>query len=140
MARPLSLDIRKRIVAAVESGSSRRAAADRFAVSESAAIKLLQRWKRTGSVEPDAIGGYKPFGLASHERLVRALVAAQSDQTLDELQARLAEAGVVVGRTSVHRYLGALGLTLKKRHSMPPSRPAPTSPPRGARGARSSRR
>ena len=41
MPAPLSLDIRKRIVAAVEGGTSCRAAAARFAVSESAAIKLL---------------------------------------------------------------------------------------------------
>jgi hypothetical protein len=44
--------IRKRIVAAVAGGASRRAAAARFAVSESAAIKLVQRWERTGSLDP----------------------------------------------------------------------------------------
>jgi transposase len=56
MARPLSLDLRKRIVRAVEGGLSRRAAAARFAVSESCAIKLVQRWKRTGSVAPATLG------------------------------------------------------------------------------------
>ena len=51
------------------------------------------------------MGGHKPFALAAHEKLVRELVAAQSDQTLEELRDRLAAAGVVVGRTSIHRYL-----------------------------------
>lgn len=140
MARPLSRDLRERIVAAVEGGLSCRAAAARFAVSESCAIKLLRRWKRTGSVEPGAMGGHKPFALAGHEGLVRELVAARSDQTLEELRGRLAGVGIAVGRTSVHRYLEALGLTLKKRHSTPPSRIARTSQPRARPGARSSRR
>jgi len=85
------------------------------------------------------MGGHKPFALARHEKLVRDLVAAQSDLTLEELRDRLAAAGVVVGRTSIHRYLEALGLTLKKRHSMPPSRIARMSPLRARRGARTSR-
>ena len=109
MAAPLSLDIRKRIVAAVEDGSSRRAAADRFAVSESTAIKLVQQWEQTGSLEPGRMGGYRPFALAAHEMLVRELIAQAPDQTLDELRDRLAGRGVMVGRTSVHRYLSALG-------------------------------
>ena len=52
MAKPYSLDLRERIVRAVEAGSSRRGAAEQFSVSESCAIKLVQCWRRTGSVEP----------------------------------------------------------------------------------------
>jgi putative transposase len=137
MARPLSLDLRKRIVRAVESGLSRRAA--RFAVSESCAIKLVRRWKRTGSVAPAAIGAPKGTTLAAHEGLVRELVAAQSDITLDELQARLAEQAILVGRTSVHRCLERLGLTRKKRHSTLPSRPGPTLPQHGWSGEKARR-
>ena len=47
--------------------------------------------------------------------------------------------GVVVGRTSVHRYLEALGPTLKKRHSTPPSKSGRMSPRRGKPGARAKR-
>jgi transposase len=126
MPAPLSIDIRRRIVAAVEGGSSRRAAADRFAVTESTAIKLVQQWQQTGSLEAGRMGGYRPFALAAHEKLVRELMAQVPDQTLDELRDRLADHGVRVGRTSVHRYLSALGLTRKKRHSTPPSRTART--------------
>jgi putative transposase len=138
MAAPLSLDIRKRIVAAVEGGTSCRAAAARFAVSESAVIKLIERWERTGSLEPAQMGGYRPFALAEHDALVRELIAAHPDQTLDELLDRLVGRGVVVGRTSVHRYLSAIGLTRKKRRFMLPSRTGQTSRPRGRRGARTS--
>jgi transposase len=137
MARPLSMDLRERIVRAVEAGQSRRQAADQFAVSESAAIKLLQRWARTGSVAPGQMGGQKQHALSPHEGVVRALVAAQPDLTLEELKARLAEQGIMVGRSSVDRFLKALKLTRKKRRSTPPSRRAPTSPrhaPPGRRG------
>jgi transposase len=137
MARPLSLDLRERIVDAVESGLSRRAAAERFRVSDSCAIKLLQRWQRTGSLAPAAMGGSKGFVLEPHEALVRELIAGQPDMTLDELRARLAAASVAVGRTSIHRFLKALGLTLKKRPSTPPNKPGRTSPRGGRPGARS---
>jgi transposase len=82
------------------------------------------------------MGGYRPFALAAHEKLVRELMAQAPDQTLDELRDRLADRGVMVGRTSVHRYLSALGLTRKKRHSMPPNKTVRTSRPPGRRGAK----
>ena len=94
MARPLSLDLRERIVQAVEAGSSRREAAEQFAVSVSCAIKLLQRWERTGSAAPAAMGGKKPFALAAHVDRVIALLAAQPDATLDELHAQLSGEGI----------------------------------------------
>jgi transposase len=43
MANPLSQDLRRRLVRAVDEGSSTRAAARRFDVSVSAAIKLVRR-------------------------------------------------------------------------------------------------
>ena len=101
MGRPLSEDLRERIVAAVEAGASRREAAERFSVSASCAVKLLQRWRRTGSVAPGQIGGQKRHALAEHDGAVRALVAAAPDATLAELRAGLAARGIRVGRTSV---------------------------------------
>jgi transposase len=139
MARPLSLDLRHRIVGAIEGGLSRRAAAARFAVSQSCAIKLMRRWQRTGSVAPAAIGAPKGTTLAAHEGLVRELVAAQPDITLDELQARLTEQAIMVGRTSVHRCLEKLGLTRKKRRSTLQSRLGPTSLRRGRSGGKAKR-
>ena len=62
-----------------------------------------------------------------------------ADLTLDELWDRLAAEGITVGRTSVHRYLEALGLTRKKRRSTHRSRSAPTSPRPGRRGGKPSR-
>ena len=139
MAAPLSVDLRERIVAAVEAGASRREAAERFSVSASCAVKLVRRWRETGSVAPGQIGGQKRHALADHAQHVRALVAARPDATLDELWAGLREEGVLVGRTSIHRFLRAMGLTLKKRRSTRASRSDPTSP-RPARSGRIGRR
>jgi len=120
MGRPYSEDLRCRIVAAVEAGATRTAVAAQFAVSVSCAIKLVQRFRQTGSVAP-APRGRKRFALADHEALVRELVAARPDMTLDELTLELENRGIRVGRSSVNRFLKACGLTLKKSHCMRPS-------------------
>jgi putative transposase len=131
------MDLRERIVGAVEAGSSRREAAEQFAVSESCAIKLVQLWRRTGSVAPGKMGGHKRHALAEHEAVVRGLVAAQPDLTLEELRTLLAERGIVVGRSSVDRFLKAIDLTRKKRRSRPASSSARTSRWRARPGASS---
>lgn len=138
MPSPVSEDLRKRIKQAVEAGSSCRAAARRFSVSVSCAIKLMQRWRKTGTLAPGQMGGWKDYALAPHEGRVRALVAGQADLTLDELRDQLGREGIRVGRTSIWRFLAALGLTLKKRHSMLPSRAGRTSrrPARPGAGGR----
>jgi transposase len=82
MPAPMSLDLRERIVAAVEGGSSIRAAARRFAVSPSAAIKLMQRVRATGSAAPARYGGHRRPLLAPHEADLRRLVAGRPDVTL----------------------------------------------------------
>jgi transposase len=139
MARPYSVDLRERVVRAVEGGASRRAAAGRFEVSVSFVIKLMQRWRRRGTVQPDRVGGAKRSALAAHGERVRALVAAEPDLTIAELRHRLADEGIAASRSSLGRFLAAAGLTRKKRPSTPPSRTARMSPRPGAPGAPSSR-
>jgi transposase len=139
MARPYSVDLRERVVRAVENGASRRATAAKFEVSISFVVKLMQRWRRRGTVQPDRMGGAKRAALAAHGEQVRALVAAAPDLTIAELQHRLAADGIAVSRSGLGRFLIAAGLTRKKRPSTPPSRTARMSPPRGSPGARASR-
>jgi putative transposase len=118
MGRALSKDLRERIVEAVEGGDSRNSTAERFAVSPSCVVKLMQRWHRTGSIEPGQMGGWKEHALAEHEAVVHRLLGAHPDLTLEELRDRLAEEAIWVGRSSVDRFLKARGLTLKKSRSM----------------------
>ena len=52
MTRPLSNDLRERVVAAVLGGASCREAAARFDIAVSSVVKLMQRYRATGSVAP----------------------------------------------------------------------------------------
>ena len=117
MVRPLSMDLRERLVLAVErEGISARAAAVRFGVSVSSAIVWVRRYRKTGSVAPDKIGGYKPNILAgAHgDWLVER---ARSDFTLRGLVAELAARGVKVDYVQVWRFVHARGLSFKKKRA-----------------------
>ena len=109
MPAPMSMDLRRRIVRAVERGSSIRAAARRFAVSPSMAIKLIQRVRRTGSPAPARAGGQRRRLLQAYQGEIAALVAAAPDRTLAELQTELQRrCGVRVGsRRSTTRSAGS---------------------------------
>ena len=91
MGKPYSEDLRERIVGAVEAGHSRRAAARMFEVSASCAVKLVRRWRETGSVKPDKIGAPKRSKLDPHAQWLLDLVKGEPDLTLEEIQARLHE-------------------------------------------------
>lgn len=53
------MDLRKRVVAAIEDGMSRNQAAKQFGVAISTAINWMKRVDETGSVAPGQIGGHK---------------------------------------------------------------------------------
>ena len=72
MPAPLSRDLRDRIVRAIEGGSSIRQAALRFAVSPSAAVKGMRRFRESGSPAPERFGGHRRPILEPHEALVRS--------------------------------------------------------------------
>jgi transposase len=114
MARPYSVDLRERVVRAVEAGLSRRAVAAKFEVSVSFVVKLVQRWRQRGTVEADRVGGWKRSTLAAHAERVHALLAAEPDLTIAELQGRLAAEGIAASRSGIGRFLAAAGLTRKK--------------------------
>ena len=120
MAVPLSMDLRKRLVRAVEQGSSAREAARRFDVSPSAAIKLVSRVRRTGSPAPAKIGGCRRPLLDGHEALLRELTTAKPGITLSEIQAALTQRGIAAGSlTTIWSTLRRLGLSHKKRMARP---------------------
>ncbi|AJP73732.1 hypothetical protein TS85_20900 [Sphingomonas hengshuiensis] len=111
-----SEDLRARVVAAVAAGSSRRAAAARFSVSVSSAI----RWTARAAVEgtPAARRQGRPAGkgpLSDHREYLVAAVEATPDLTMPELAARLlAERGAVAAEASISRLLCRAGFTYKK--------------------------
>lgn len=109
-----SLDLRRRIIEAVQAGASAREAARRFDVSPSSAIKLVQRWRRTGSYAPGQIGGQKKRRLSGHEDWLHDVMVTTPDITLSELQSQLAEKGVEISMQAINTTLHALGYRYKK--------------------------
>jgi transposase len=114
MGKPYSLDLRGRIIGFVEAGASRRRAADRFGVSPSCAVKLLERWDRTGSAVPGKRGG--SIGkLTPHKDFLLGRVKEKPDITMPELAAVLkAEAGTKAAPASLSRFLIRHGQRFKK--------------------------
>ncbi|MBB4375067.1 transposase [Bradyrhizobium sp. cir1] len=60
MGKPYSLDLRKRVVAAIEGGCRAIRPPKQLGMAISTAIGWMKRVDETGSVEPGQIGGYKP--------------------------------------------------------------------------------
>jgi transposase len=88
MGRYYSLDLRVRVAGLVDAGYSRRAAARRFGVSDSFAIKLLQRQRHSGSPAPARQGRPRGTGrLAPYETFLVETVQAKPDITMPELAA-----------------------------------------------------
>ncbi|WP_232480924.1 IS630 family transposase [Roseomonas sp. KE2513] len=115
MTAPLSQDLRKRLVWAVEEGASAREAAARFAVSASAAIKLVRRVRQTGSTAPAKIGGYRKPLLAGHEEFLQELTASRKGITLAEIRAALIERGVApVSLMTIWSMLSGSSTRIKK--------------------------
>lgn len=116
MGESYSLDLRKRIVSRVRAGHSRREAARHFGVSESCAVKLMQRVETTGSPAP-ARQGRPPGGgkLGPYRDFLIERVKAKCDITMPELAAALLkEHGVAADPASLSRVLCKAGFSYKK--------------------------
>jgi hypothetical protein len=78
MPKPYSIDLRKRVVEEVESGASRREAAEGYRLSPSVVVIWLQRFEETGSVAAKPSGG-STSALEKHAEFLLGLTAAQPD-------------------------------------------------------------
>ena len=128
MTKPLSLDLRERVVAAVDDGMSRRQAAERFGVGVASAIRWCQRARETGSPEAAPQGGDRRSERIEAERdLILGIVEQSRDMTLVELQAELARRGHSFAVATLWRFFDRHGITWKKRPRTPQSRIGRTS-------------
>jgi putative transposase len=118
MARPYSMDLRDRVVAAVErDGMSCHAAAARFEVGVSTAIKWMQRYRQTGSAAPGQMGGHKPRAIVGAHRDWLIARCRGGAFTLRGLVAELAERGLKVDYRSVWSFFHAEKLSFKKNRA-----------------------
>jgi len=128
MPKPYWQDLRDRVIDAVERGKmSRRAAARHYAVSQSVAIKWLERVERDGSREPVGHGGHRASKLTPHRDFLEAARTEKPDITLQALCDRLSvERGIKADTSMMSRFFRRIGVTVKKRHSSRASRIART--------------
>jgi putative transposase len=133
MGRPYSVDLRERVVGAViKGGLSCHQAAAQFGVGISTAILWVQRFRKTGSVEPDQIGGYKPKKISGQHRDWLVERCRKADFTLRGLVAELAEHGLKVDYRTVWEFVHAEKLSHKKNadcRRAGPSRCCPSAGP-----------
>ena len=120
MARADSQDLRDRVI---DAGTSAQAAAERFGIGIATAIVWVRR-ARTGERGARKQGQPRRSKLDPHRDYLLALIAAEPDVTILEMQARLRnEAGVSASVGTIWTFLDRAGLTFKKR---PPTRPSRT--------------
>jgi transposase len=117
MTRPYSLDLRERVVSAVEiEGLSRHRAAARFGVAVSTAVHWVRRFRATGNVSPSKIGGYKKKALRGEHAAWLIARCGSRDFTISQLvEELLAVRGLKVDRHTVWEFLHAEGLSFKKK-------------------------
>ncbi len=114
MVRPLSNDLRERVVAAAAAGESCRSVAERFGVAVSSVVKWCQRQRSTGSVTPRKMGGYRKPILDPHRAFIVERIAQTPHLTLHGLKDELAARGVKVSHNAVWTFMRREGLTFKK--------------------------
>ena len=114
MVRPYSLDLRERVVLAVEDGVPCRSVAATFGVSVASVVKWSQRFRATGSAKAKPMGGKRPYALEPERDWLLKRVTESPDITLRALAAELAGRGVNVSHYAVWHVLAREGITFKK--------------------------
>ena len=119
MGKPLSVDLRSRLIVAVAGGMSRRAAASRFGVAAASAVRWVHACNTTGSVGAKPQGGDKrSHRIEAFHEVILTAIAAQKDITLVELADLLrTEHNASFAASTVWRFLDRHAMTYKKNGS-----------------------
>jgi transposase len=105
MTKPYSEDLRTRVVAAVVTGASCRDAAKRFSIGVSSVVRWAQRFRRTGSVAAEPMGG-------------------ERNSRLKDIRRELAARNVRVGYGTIWRFFAKEKITFKKNRARRRAGPA----------------
>jgi transposase len=128
MTKPLSIDLRVRVLAAVQAGASHREAAERYNVSAASVSRWRTREREQGDPRAKSLGGdRRSKHIEAHHAAVMAALGPDGDATIEEVRRDLAAQGLVFGYGTIHRFFARRDITRKKRPRMPASRTAPTS-------------
>ena len=106
-----SMDLRKRVVSALESGATITVVAKRFSIARPTVRDWLGRAER-GQLAPGTPGPKGPMKLTADDvRIIRDSVATHPGITAKQLRERLS---VTVTLQTVYQHLHRLGLSLKR--------------------------
>src|SRR5258708_1650651 len=114
MPKAYSGEMRERVIAEVESGASRREAAEEFAVSASTAVIWVKCFRQTGRCAAKPRGG-SISPLEKHADFLLGLIEKQPDLTLDEVVLAMRKHKIPGGRTAVWRFFNRHKITFKKK-------------------------
>lgn len=118
MGKAYSQDLRERVIADVRDGLSARAAARKWRISASAAIRYMQSWRSKGHCLPARQGAPTGSLLDEHREWLCEQIATTNDKTIEQMRALLRkERGVQVGYGTLWAYLDKLGYSYKKNRS-----------------------
>src|SRR5258705_1900927 len=113
MPKPYSVDLRARVIEDVETGVSRREAAERYGISPSVVVIWVQRFEETGSAAAKPSGG-SISPLEQHAEFLLGLIANQPDLTLDEIVAAMRKRRIAGSRSAVWRFFERHSISFKK--------------------------
>ena len=123
MARALSLDLRERVIAAIEAGASCRKAAERFGVGVATAIRWHARFRAEGEIAAKRMGGDRHSQRTeAHAALILQAYEARPQIYLREVKDVLGESGATASLSGLSRFFRRHGITRKKGISTRPSR------------------
>lgn len=124
MGQALAMDLRSRVLAAIEGGMSCRQAAAHFGVSVSIAIRWRSLVRKQGDARPKPQGGdRRSGGIEAHAATILGLVEATPDNTLAEIRVALSAKGPAFGIGNLWRFLERRRITLKKDRARRRARP-----------------
>lgn len=128
MSKALSVDLRIRVLAAVAAGSSHREAAARFGVSAASVSRWRVLQREQGDARPGPLGGDRRSSrIEKQAALIRRLLDAVPDTTVEELRQALGARGHWFGYGTLQRFFRRHRITRKKRRLTPRNRAAQTS-------------
>jgi transposase len=116
MTKSISEDLRSRVIAAVDVGLSRRAAAQRFGVGTASAIRWVREWRNTGAICAKPQGGdRRSRRIEAYREAILAAIEQQVDITLVEVAEMLrVEYGASFAASTIWRFLDRHAMTFKK--------------------------
>ena len=127
MPSALSVDLRERVIAAIETGTSRRQAAKRFGVGAASAIRWHDHFRQQGRIAPKLSGGdHGAPAIEAHADRILALCEAHPHIVLRELRDALAEPDIRTSTSGLWRFFARRRITRKKGPRTPLSKSAPT--------------